>query len=183
MSKYKVLALYGKSGSGKDTIQKILINEYSYGCAGIVSTTTRPPRDYEVEGKDYYFVKEEDFNKDLMLEWTSFNNWFYGTSLSSLKTNKINIGVFNLDGIKALQKNSEIDVLPIEISAPDKVRLERCLKREENPDCLEICRRFLADEEDFKNVNSKIIYINDSNTTDIGHELFSLSIVKEWIRS
>lgn len=63
------------------------------------------------------------------------------------------MGVFNIAGISSLLEDSRLDVLPICISAPDKVRLLRSLNREENPDCAEICRRFQTDEADFRNID------------------------------
>ena len=183
MIKYKILALYGKGGSGKDTIQKWIVSNYQ-GCHGIVSSTTRPPRDYEKEGIDYFFLNKENFNKDLMLEYTKFNDWYYGTSIQSLNSNKINVGVFNLAGIKSLQKNPCIDVLPIEIQAEGKIRLERMLQREEQPNCKEICRRYLADEEDFEDFQSKIIYSNNKNEKyKTFSNLFSIPEVKKWLVS
>ena len=50
MSKIKVVALFGKSGAGKDTIQRYLIDTYPNDTKSIVSCTTRPKRDYEQDG-------------------------------------------------------------------------------------------------------------------------------------
>ena len=58
-NKYKVLALFGKSGAGKDTIQKWLTTNYNMN--GIISCTTRPKRDYEKDGVDYHFLSNEEF--------------------------------------------------------------------------------------------------------------------------
>ena len=52
MDKIKIIALYGKSSSGKDTMQKFLLKTIK-NSHGIISCTTRPPRDYEKNGKDY----------------------------------------------------------------------------------------------------------------------------------
>lgn len=77
MKRIKVIALFGKSGVGKDTIQKELL-KYIDNSQGIVSNTTRPKRDYEKDGVDYHFLSVEDFAKKVlngeMLEATSFNN-------------------------------------------------------------------------------------------------------------
>ena len=101
MNKYKLIALFGESGAGKDTIQKWMVSKLE-GTKGIVSYTTRPKRDYEVEGKDYHFLTNEEFAIKVldgtMLEATSFNDWFYGTSIDELDKDKINIGVFNIHG-------------------------------------------------------------------------------------
>ena len=158
MNKYKLVALFGKSGAGKDTIQNWMVSSLQ-DTHKLISYTTRPPRDNEVDNKDYHFISLEEFNymkeKNLFLETTEFRGWYYGTSIEALNKNKINIGVFNPSGIKNILDNfqNQILVFPIEIWASDKTRLIRSLTREKNPDCLEICRRFLADEKDFNNIN------------------------------
>ena len=150
---YKVIVLFGKSASGKDTILKWILNNIE-NTSGIVSYTTRPPRDYEVDGKDYYFISNEEFTEKVlnkeMLEATCFNNWFYGAGITTLKQDKINVGVFNVEGINCLIQDNRIEILPIYVYASDKTRLLRSLNREESPDCAEICRRFFTDDEDFK---------------------------------
>lgn len=155
----KIITLFGPSSSGKDTLAKILakrpdINE-------IVSCTTRPKRDYEKEGIDYYFLSVEDFTKKVlngsMLEATEFRQWFYGTPIEALKEDKINIGVFNKQGIECLLSDNRLEVIPIYIACEDKKRLMRSLERESNPDCEEICRRFLADKQDFETIDFNYI--------------------------
>ena len=49
-------------------------------------------------------------------------------------------------------RDERLDVHPIYVQATDKTRLIRALKREENPDCAEICRRYMTDEEDFQDI-------------------------------
>ena len=153
MKKYKIIALFGKAGAGKDTIQKSILAKFPEITHGIISCTTRPPRDYEEDGIDYHFLSIEEFTKKVldgtMLEATEFRNWFYGTPLDSLNPDKINIGVFNIAGIQVLLEDSRLEVYPVIVYAPDKVRLLRQLFREENPDCTEICRRFQTDNSDF----------------------------------
>lgn len=165
--KYKILALFGKSGSGKDAIQKWMVSNLP-NTHSIISCTTRPPREREVNGQDYHFLSEEEFFDKVknysMLEATFFRNWAYGTPIESLKEDKINIGVFNIQGIDCLLDDKRLNVLPLEILAYDKERLLRCLKREKNPDCEEICRRFLSDNKDFDDVPfDSLVYANINN--------------------
>lgn len=160
-NKYQVLALIGKAGAGKDTIQNVTCEAHPDIFHKIISHTTRPPRDNEIDGKDYYFIDIPDFTRRVlncdMLEATEFRGWFYGTSMESLDENKINIGVFNPAGVNAILETPGIDVEVIYIDAPDKIRLLRYLNRSENPDCAEMCRRYYTDENDFADLDFEYI--------------------------
>ena len=152
--KYTIIALMGKAGSGKDTIMRALLKQPAFKDAvPIISCTTRPRREKEQNGVDYHFLTNEEFtNKILsgdMLEATVFNDWCYGTSLENLSKDKVNIGVFNPEGVGLLRGNSNINLKLIYIEANDKDRLLRQLNREKNPDVHEIIRRYSADEMDF----------------------------------
>ena len=152
MSKYKVIAICGKSASGKDTLLRMIMNNTALH--EIVSCTTRPPREGEVDGVNYFFMTLEEFaHKDCMgemLEVSHFRDWYYGTSLNGVKEDAINVGVFNPAGIYSLMKNEAVDLFVVQVQASDKCRLIRSLKREVNPDVDEIVRRYLADKEDFE---------------------------------
>ena len=169
MNKYKIIALFGESGAGKDTIQRWLTEIYPDEAHKVVSCTTRPPRDYERNGIDYYFIDAEFFAKKVldgsMLEATTFNNWAYGTPIDSLKEDKINVGVFNLAGIECLLEDPRLDVTTIYVKVPSKIRLMRCLERENNPNCEEICRRFLADQRDFSDITFDFDFEWDNDKT------------------
>lgn len=174
--KYKIYAFFGKSGAGKDTIQKWIVSHRDYETKGIISCTTRPKRDNEVGGEDYYFLTNEEFTKEVlngnMLEATEFNDWFYGTRISELDKDKINVGVFNIQGIECLLDDPRLDVIPFYVDVPDKTRLMRVLQREENPDCHEICRRFLSDEKDFDDIDFE--YETIYNHSDFGYVVMQI---------
>ena len=170
MSKIKLLALFGESSAGKDSIQHWLTHTFK-NIHGIISYTTRPPRDYEVEGREYHFISDIKFKtlieSNKMLEYTKFNNWYYGTYINELDKNKINVGIFNPEGVENILSHTNINVLPVWIKASDKTRLLRSLQREAYPDCLEICRRFLADQKDFSNINFDYeIFLNEYSYND-----------------
>ena len=83
-----VLVLSGPSGAGKSTIINAAadaIGEFYFS----VSTTTRTPREGEVEGVDYYFVTKEEFEKGIergeFLEYATVHGNYYGTSLLPVK--------------------------------------------------------------------------------------------------
>lgn len=181
MNKIIVVALFGQSAAGKDTIQNWIVSNIP-NTNKIISCTTRPKRDYEENEKDYFFITEEEFGEKVldgtMLEATVFNNWFYGTTIESLQKNKINIGVFNPMGVRYLLEDSRLKVIPIWIISQDKDRLLRSLLREENPDCEEIIRRFIEDKKEFSDIDfsySSII----NNQDNINKTLTNISYILE----
>ena len=167
MPKYNTIAIIGKSGAGKDTLLQEILECLPQETHKIITYTTRPMREGEVNGKNYFFVTQEEFASIPMIESTCFKgNWYYGTSLQSFDETKVNIGVFNPSGVKNLLKHEEINLTIVLIDTSDKVRLLRSLLREEAPDCQEIVRRFLADEEDFKDLSFKTYNIKNENPAE-----------------
>ena len=150
---YKIIGIMGQAGAGKDTLLKEIINQNS-DFHEIVSYTTRPPREGEIDGVNYHFITKEEFLADLFddkfFESAYFREWYYGTSIKSLDENKINIGVFNPSGISQLLEKSQVKLYLVYVIADNKIRLLRQLNREEHPDTDEIVRRYLTDQEDFK---------------------------------
>lgn len=155
MSKYKVIAICGKSAAGKDTLLQTMLNVLGDEVHEIISHTTRPPREGEVEGKNYYFTTDDIFMRKIwhneMLETAKYRNWWYGTAIDALEEDKINIGVFNRKGLDSLKNyKGDLDLYVVYVIADDKVRLLRSLHREEHPDVAEIVRRYQADEEEWR---------------------------------
>lgn len=183
---YKIIALIGKAGSGKDTLlRKLIENNPSFN--EIISCTSRPKREGEKEGINYYYLTEQEFKEKEkqgeMLETSYFNNWFYGTPCSSLDKDKINIGVFNPDGIKSMRSKSiEEGILYriFYITTSSKMRLLRQLNREENPNVEEIIRRYNADEKDFKNLDFNYTVIENENYDDL---IAGANSILEWVKT
>ena len=153
MSKYRIIAICGKSASGKDTLLQQMIKQHPE-MHEIVSCTTRPPREGEVNGKNYFFLSQSDFvHKDTMgemLEVSEFRDWLYGTSIDSVSSTTTNIGVFNPTGIFNLMNDERVELFVVLVQASDKLRLIRALNREKYPDIEEIIRRYVTDNNDFE---------------------------------
>ena len=170
MSNIKVIALYGKAGAGKDALLQATMKLAGTEVNEIISCTTRPPRQGEVNHINYHFVTLEEFTqmvlKGDMLEATEFRAWWYGTPLLSLDSDKVNIGVFNPAGMVALKEDPRLEVIPVKVEATDKVRLLRQLNREDDPDVAEIIRRYQTDEKDFREYEEEhednVFYIDNS---------------------
>lgn len=159
----KIFYIFGKSATGKDTIFKKILEQYKAQFQVIIPYTTRPVRDGETEGVEYHFVKEE---KLLQLEaegkvieqrtyHTIYGIWKYFTvddgQFDLEKNNYLMIGV-----LESYQRTKAFFgagyMVPIYVDLEDGVRLQRALDREktqDTPKYEELCRRFLADSEDF----------------------------------
>lgn len=186
---YDIIAIMGKAGSGKDTLCRTLLKQPEFADAvPIISCTTRPIRDNETNGVNYYFLTIEEFTDQVLsgdiIEATSFNNWWYGTSSKNLNPNKLNIGVFNPEAIGLLRENEFINLKLIYVEADDKDRLLRQLNREYDPDCHEIVRRFSADEQDFAediiDFLAPDLFILNNNGADINR--IASTIAKAWLQ-
>lgn len=166
---YKIIAIIGEAGAGKDTVMREVVKKMP-GLHEIVSCTTRPMREGEKEGVNYFYLTPDEFAGKVlngeMLEATCFNNWFYGTALQSLDESVINIGVFNPAGIEALLESPVVDVTVYRVCASEKNRLLRQLNREENPNVREIIRRFKADDEDFFDLEFEYVELKNDTYDD-----------------
>ena len=159
----KIFCLMGKSSTGKDTIFKRLTENKELNLKTIVSYTTRPIRNGEEEGKEYFFVGEERL-KELedagkVIELRAYNTYYGVWKYFTVEDEQIDLEKENyliIGTLESFKKTKEYfgeeKVVPILITLDDGVRLQRALDREklqENPKYEEMCRRFLADAVDF----------------------------------
>ncbi len=166
----KIYVVMGKSASGKDTIYKRLLAEESLSLKKIVPYTTRPIRQEETNGIEYFFVTEEQL-KELeiqgkIIECRCYNTihgkWYYFTADDGrIDLDKEDyLMITTLEGYEKIRNYfGEQRVVPIYIEVEDGLRLERALKRERQqtmPKYKEMCRRFIADSEDFSEDNLEI---------------------------
>lgn len=175
----KLYVVMGKSSTGKDTIYKEL--KVKTDLKSIVMYTTRPMREGETDGREYYFVSDEaalDYEKkDKIIEIRKYNTihgvWKYFTlddgQIIQESDNKYLI-IATLEAYKKyISYYGKEMIIPIYIEVDDKTRIHRAISREDTqvyPKYAEMCRRFLADEEDFseEKLNDAGItkrYIND----------------------
>lgn len=95
-----IMVISGPSGSGKSTLINMLLKKYPE-ISFAVSHTTRPPRNGEAHGRQYYFVGEQEFRKmreqNQFLEWARVHNHYYGTSLKEIKSKLEAGGILVLD--------------------------------------------------------------------------------------
>ena len=163
----KIFYIMGKSASGKDKIYSILLADQELNLRKMVLYTTRPVREGEENGKQYFFTddkKLEEFRESgKLIESRSYHTvhgiWTYFTADDGqVKLNEADyLGIGTLESYRQLKEYyGEENVLPIYIQVEDGERLRRALVREqkqEEPKYAEMCRRFLADQEDFSEEN------------------------------
>lgn len=153
--KHKIIILTGQSGSGKDTIAKKLVKNHF---KRVVTNTTRPPREGEVDGVDYNFIGEYDFHSLIsdndMIEWrkysTVFGTWYYGSDARNINLDKNDyVVILTLDGIESYVKYFGAEnCIVFYIDCPKYIREQRAKERGSfNREEWE--RRLVADKADF----------------------------------
>ena len=176
----KIFYVMGKSSSGKDSIFK-KIQEEAPNLQTIVPYTTRPIREDETGGVEYFFVSESELSsmvrEDKVVEVRSYETvhgvWRYFTvddGQIDLENDNYYLMIGTLESYDRIRKYyGNTKVIPVYIEVEDGERLERALKREraqKTPKYDEMCRRFMADNKDFSDENIlecgiKKRYIND----------------------
>ena len=110
MKKGLLIILSGPSGVGKGTIRKYIMDNFKLKLSYSISMTTRPQREKEIDGVDYYFVSNEEFDRNIkennFLEWEEFVGNRYGTPK---------------DKVEKLRKEGKHVLLEIEVNGASEV--------------------------------------------------------------
>ena len=160
MSSGKIFYIIGKSASGKDSLYKEILKKT--GLKVYTMYTTRPKREYEIQGREYNFTDDGELKrlraeKKVIEErtyMTVHGPWTYFTvDDGSFDKGHDLLMIGTLESYVSMKKYmGEERVFPIYIECDDGERLQRAINREKKsrtPDYKEMCRRFLADAEDF----------------------------------
>ena len=178
----KIYYLMGKSASGKDHIYENLIQETALDLKPFVLYTTRPIRSGEQDGREYFFVDEKRLSElreaGKIIEERMYSTvqgpWYYFTAddgqIDLEKQDYLGIGTLE-SYVKLKDYFGEQALVPLYVEVDDGLRLSRALERErgqKEPKYAEMCRRFLADCEDFSEENiakAGIVRRFSNNTT------------------
>lgn len=159
----KLYVLMGKSSTGKDTIYKELLKNDKLSLKEVVIYTTRPIRNGEMNGREYHFVNEKTLcalqEQGKIIERRDYNTIHGVWSYFTVNDGQIDLEKDDYLVIATLEAYKEFisffgkeNVRPIYVEVEDGERLTRALDREKQqkePKYAELCRRFLADSEDF----------------------------------
>jgi len=135
MLKGILLVVSAPSGTGKTTLCRMLLKEFQ-NMEFSVSYTTRKPREGEVNGRDYFFVSKEEFERMIeegdFLEWAEVYGNYYGTSkkqvLKALEEGKDILLDIDVQGALQVKKNFPEAVL-VFILPPSFAELEKRLRK------------------------------------------------------
>ncbi len=159
----RIICLMGKSSTGKDTIYKRLLEDQELALRTIVPYTTRPIRNSEQNGVEYFFTDEAGYRRlqeeGKVIEARAYETFHGLWRYFTVADDQIDLNAANYCMIGTLEAYLSIrdyfgrsKVLPILIELDDGERLSRALARERaqlQPKYEEMCRRFLADSQDF----------------------------------
>lgn len=159
----KIFCLMGKSACGKDTLYKRIIADSTLTLQTLIPYTTRPPRSGERDGVEYYFLSEQEQQQleqqgkiiELRAYHTVQGIWKYFTvndhQIDLARKDYLIIGTLE-SYLKLKNYFGAKYLIPLYIELESEERMRRAIYREQiqkNPDYEELCRRFLADLEDF----------------------------------
>lgn len=159
--KGRIFCLIGKSASGKDTLYGHIMERYGDRLTRVVPSTTRPIRTGEVDGVDYHFVTKDRLDQleaaGQVIECRAYNTvhgiWYYFTMAFEPEEGRDALVITTLEGAHSFIRHFGADrVRVVYLDLEDRTRLLRCIAREERqktPNYNEVCRRFLADQQDF----------------------------------
>ena len=158
-----IFCLMGKSASGKDTVYRRLLEEHQLGLQRLVTGTTRPIREGECDGKEYYFYTNEAYEQlhadGKIIECRAYDTIYGIWNYFTVAREELDVDAQDYLTINTLEAYLQLreyfgseHLIPIYLEVDDGLRLQRALDREKmqaEPKYKEMCRRFLADEEDF----------------------------------
>jgi guanylate kinase len=140
------LILVGKAAAGKDFLKNRLAKK---GFVSGVSHTTRPPRENEVNHKDYHFVDKEEFEAMIecgeFIEYMEFNGWYYGQTKKDFDL--ADVMIMSKDGLDVLPQEYRDQCMVIYLDPPRLTRIDRLTYRNDPNDS--IIRRMDTDDEQF----------------------------------
>ena len=177
--KNKIILLVGKSGAGKDTLAR-LFSLYHPEVELVISTTSRPMRENEQDGKDYFFITQEEFDRKIEdgAFWEhkvymayrddKLEAWKYGLEKEKNKLESGNFIIpFDLERAWKLKEVLKNNLVVIYIDAPGELRKARAVARDKNFNEKEWYRRAMDEDRIFKNVEKEADYFVKNDNLEV----------------
>lgn len=161
-----ILIITGPSGVGKNTIINALSKKLDFNFS--VSYTTRPKRVSELNGKDYYFISNEEFqnmiNNNELVEFEEYGGFAYGTSRKELNQDGLVILDLEVNGATKLLNNNN-DFIGLFIDIDDKELINRLKNRGHNSEFITKRMELASKQRKYKDMYHYKIENVDINTS------------------
>jgi guanylate kinase len=159
-SNAKLIIFTGPSGVGKGTVLADFFKKCGEDIVYSVSSTTRKPRDGEIDGKHYFFTSKDEFEKmiqeDAFIEWANYSGNYYGTSKKfveeKLKEGKSVLLEIELQGAMVVMQKYP-DAVSIFIKPPTFKELERRLRGRHSEDEASIKKRLKSAKDELRHID------------------------------
>lgn len=170
MSKPKLIIVSAPSGAGKSTLCQMLLREFPERFQFSISSTTRPPRGSEKDGREYHFLSKDEFKRGidagLFAEWANVHDEYYGTSKvvieKAFQAGKSVILDIDVQGAESLRKSYPGQYIDIFISPPSLEELESRLRSRGTDEDAVIEKRMRNAKKEMDQMNAfTTILIND----------------------
>ena len=141
-----MIVITGASATGKSVAAKGL---EQYGFKKAITTTTRLPREGEIDGVDYFFISKDEFLQRLkdnqLVEYTLYNDNYYGCGVDQVSDDKVI--VTDPNGLHAFKKLNKENLVTFLLLCDDETREKRMINRGDKPD--KVIERLTNDKKDF----------------------------------
>lgn len=179
-----MIVLAGASASGKTEAAKLLASKY--GITKVITTTTRPMRNGEVNGRDYFFVDDATFKKMIeegrFVEYTTYNGYMYGSTKDQIASDKC--VVIDPAGLRAYISLNDPSIITFFLDSSEETRHKRMLERGDKLENIE--SRLKHDKAAFVeellpvvdyHINTEIF--NVSEVADLIHKVYKEELLKK----
>jgi guanylate kinase len=188
----KVFVISGPSAVGKSTVVSAVLKKLTkkYDIERVITYTSRPPREGEVEGEDYFFISGQDFSQKekegFFLETTEYMRHRRGSPVPSqeeLELGKSFIFIVDIDGSKSIPKllRDKADIMSVWIDPPNMLTLRARMKKRGSETEKEVERRLAKAEDECEEAHKIRLfdYYLVSDVFDRAVEELSLLITRE----
>ena len=180
----QVFIISGPSGVGKTTLVNLFLKKFAkkLKVARVVSYTTRGIRSNEIEGKDYYYIKEKEFfekvKKGFFLEWVKWGDFYYGTPRVDLRNNQSYIFVVDKDGAQAILREYP-DAITVWLYVSKIKILEERLRQRGTETEDNIKKRLEIARKELDNEKNNLTYRYRIKSANLRHSLQMLTAIVE----
>ncbi|MCH5336941.1 MAG: guanylate kinase [Campylobacter sp.] len=185
-----ILVVSGPSGVGKSTLLSKLFTEFKEELYFSISSTTRSPREGEINGKHYFFVTQQEFEQGIeneeFLEWAKVHKNYYGTSLkqtqNALEKGKIVVFDIDVQGFNIVKEKLKDKIVSVFIMTPNKEELKkRLIKR--NTDTMEDLEKRLENARDEMKELFKYDYLIVNDDLERSYEALKSILIAQKIKT